>query len=80
MFSRVMSNFRKKQKSSRKSLLKNSTSSPEVKIDLSWKFATNFNSDECLNATLSVIDNENLYLGGDKSRPDSGVNYSLINQ
>lgn len=77
MFSRVVSNFRKKQKSSRKALLKNSVSSPEIKIDLGRKFATKFNSDESLVATLSVIDNEKFPLAADKPQlePVSGANY-----
>lgn len=58
--------------------MKNSVSSPEIKIDLGRKFATKFNSDESLSATLSVIDNEKLSLAADK--PVSGANYSVKNQ
>lgn len=63
MFSRVVSNFRRKSKSSRK-LMKSSVSSPEIKIspcenNCGRKLASKFNSDEALSATLSIIDNDN---------------------
>lgn len=76
MFGRVVSNFRKK----RKSLLKNSVSSPEIKIDLGRKFATKFSSDESLSATLSVIDKEcadKPVEGANKSPSDNSTVYNL---
>lgn len=68
MFSRVVSNFRKKAKSSRKSL-KTSISSPELKINPSSRecqsgraFSAEFNSDcdEELEVTLSVSVTDNI--------------------
>lgn len=72
MFRRIVSNFRKKQKSSK---LKNSLSSPEIKIDFGRKFATKFESDEVLSFQLSTIDKENV----DKleTEPVSGANKSI---
>lgn len=90
MFSRVVSNFRRKSKSSRK--LKSSISSPEIKSCPSTsgqKLVSKFNSDETLSAALSIIDNDdnsqkqtqNASLEVDYQRESvSGANFCLINQ
>lgn len=92
MFSRVVSNFRKKTKSSRKAL-KSSISSPEVKSSSSENqcgrsFSAELDLDGILCAPLSPSDNvccerqnTSLSLSPDKSRAgDSGANNFLVNQ
>jgi hypothetical protein len=85
MFSRVVSNFRKKSKSK---AMKSSVSSPEIKLrpcENNWgrKFAAKFSSDEALSAVLSFADSdsehrqsENRSLrDGNQLEFDSGANH-----
>lgn len=83
MFSRVVSNFRRKSKANRKALKNSSSSSLDPKIDPSEnrsgrKFSPEFDYDETFSATLLSVDdnecasrrNKSLSLDVDKS-PDS---------
>lgn len=56
MFRKVVSNFRRKNERTRKSM-KNSISSHDDN-DFVRKFSTKFNSDDSLNSILSVFDSE----------------------